>query len=141
MGISVGVDLGQDVIIDAVSKGFDGREVSKSICTHEIYFIPWYDLRKISVDNLKQYQTYQISNADYQKTRIERIEFLKSIGLNTDVFSQYISEDYQAIPDFIWLSVIKNLLKQLEKNEDILASYGFTNFAFSGHTEGKEFAP
>ena len=28
-GISVGVDLGQDVIIDAVSKGFDGREVSK----------------------------------------------------------------------------------------------------------------
>lgn len=39
--ISVGVDLGQDVIIDAVSKGFDGREVSKSICTHERYFIPW----------------------------------------------------------------------------------------------------
>ena len=27
--MSVGVDLGQDVIIDAVSKGFDGREVSK----------------------------------------------------------------------------------------------------------------
>lgn len=52
-GISVGVDLGQDVIIDAVSKGFDGREVSKSICTHERYFIPWYDLRKISVGNLK----------------------------------------------------------------------------------------
>ena len=40
-GISVGVDLGQDVIIDAVSKGFDGREVSKSICNHERYFIPW----------------------------------------------------------------------------------------------------
>ena len=39
-GISVGVDLGQDVIIDAVSKGFDGREVSKSICNHERYFIP-----------------------------------------------------------------------------------------------------
>lgn len=140
-GISVGVDLGQDVIIDAVSKGFDGREVSKSICTHERYFIPWYDLRKISVDNLKQYQTYQISNADYQITRIERIEFLKSIGLNPDVFSPYIPEDYQAIPDFIWLSVIRNLLKQLEKNEDILASYGFTNFAISGHTEGNQFAP
>ena len=140
-GISVGVDLGQDVIIDAVSKGFDGREVSKSVCTHERYFIPWYDLRKISVDNLKQYQTYQISNVDYQMTRMERIKFLKSIGLNPNVFSPYIPEDYQAIPDFIWISVIRNLLKQLEKNEDILANCGFTNFAISGHTEGNQFAP
>lgn len=140
-GISVGVDLGQDVIIDAVSKGFDGREVSKSICTHERYFIPWYDLRKISIDNLKEYKTFQISNADYQITRSERIKFLKSIGLNLDVFSSYIPENYQEIPDFIWLSVIKNLLKQLEKNEDILMSYGFTNFAISGHTEGNQFAP
>ena len=74
-------------------------------------------------------------------TRSERIEFLKSIGLNPDVFSLYIPENYQVIPDFIWLSVIKNLLKKLEKNEDILASYGFTNFAISGHTEGTEFAP
>lgn len=140
-GISVGVDLGKDVIIDAVSKGFDGREVSKSICTHERYFIPWYDLMKISIDNFKEYQIYQISNVDYEKTRNERIDFLKSIGLNSDVFSSFIPKDYQNIPDFIWLSVIKNLLKQLEKNEEILVSYGFTNFAISGHTEGRLFAP
>ena len=30
-GISVGIDLGNAVYIDAVGKGFDGREVSKSI--------------------------------------------------------------------------------------------------------------
>lgn len=140
-GISVGVDLGKDVIIDAVSRGFDGREVSKSICTHERYYIPWFDLRKLSASNLKQYQTYQISDADYQKTRIERIEFLKSIGLNPDVFTSYIPESYQAIPEFIWLDVIRNLLKQLEKNEDILENCEFTNFAISGHTEGDHFAP
>ena len=140
-GISVGVDLGKDVIIDAVSKGFDGREVSKSICTHERYFIPWYDLRKISIGNLKEYQTFQINNTDYQMTRNERIKFLKSIGLNPNIFSAYIPENYQKIPDLIWLSVIKNLLKQLEKNEDILMSYGFTNFAISGHTERNQFAP
>ncbi len=140
-GISVGVDLGKDVIIDAVSKGFDGREVSKSICTHERYFIPWYDLRKINIENFKEYQTYQISNKDYQVSRIKRIEFLKSIGLNSEVFSKYIPEEYQSIPDFIWLSVIRNLIKQLEKNEEILANYGFTNFAISGHTEGNDFAP
>ena len=140
-GISVGVDLGESVFIDAVSKGFDGREVSKSICVHERYFIPWYDLRRISVENMKEYQTFQISNEDYQITRNERMKFLKSIGLNLDIVSSYIPKDYQEIPDFIWLSVIKNLLKQLEKSEDILASYGFTNFAISGHTEGNQFAP
>ncbi len=140
-GISVAVDLGKNIIIEAVSKGFDGREVSKNICVHERYFIPWYDLRKISVDNLKCYQTYQISQEDYDKTRAERIKFLQSIGLNPDVFTQYIPENYQAIPDFIWASVVKNLLKQLEKNEEILAVHGFTNFVISGHTEGHRFAP
>lgn len=140
-GISVGVDLGQDVIIDAVSKGFDGREVSKSICTHERYFIPWYDLRKINIGNFKKCQKFQIDNEEYQNTRNERIEFLKSVGLNAEIFSSYIPEKYQAIPNLIWLSVIKNFLKQLEKSEDILMSYGFTNSAISGHTEGKQFSP
>lgn len=140
-GISVGIDLGNSVMIEAVSKGFDGREVSKSICTHERYFIPWYDLRKLSIDNFKDYQTYQISEEDYQKTRIERMEFLTSIGLNQEEFSKEIPRQYQEIPDFIWISVIKNLLKELEKNEDILRSQGFINFAISGHTEGKSFAP
>ena len=104
-GISVGVNLGISVLIEAVSRGFDGREVSKNICTHE------------------------------------RINFLKSIGLEEKVFSSFIPEEYQPIPDFIWLSVIRNLLKQLEKKEDLLAQFGFTNFAISGHTEGREFAP
>ena len=140
-GISVGIDLGKDVIIDAVSKGFDGREVSKSICTHERYFIPWFDLRRISIGNFKEYQIFQISDYDYQLTRLERINFLKSIGLDEEVFTEYIPEVYQSIPDFVWLSLIQKLLKQLEKKEDILLSCGFTNFAISGHTEGCCFAP
>ncbi|MCM1052878.1 MAG: hypothetical protein NC483_02745 [Ruminococcus sp.] len=140
-GISVGVNIGESVIIDAVSKGFDGREVSKSICTHERYYIPWYDLRKISIENFKDYQTYQISDINYKISRNERIKFLKSIGLNPRIFRKYIPLKYQKIPDFIWLSVIRNLLKELEKSEDILVNLGFTNFAISGHTEGKDFMP
>lgn len=140
-GISVGIDLGEDVIIDAVSKGFDGREVSKSISTHERYFIPWYDLRKININNFKNYQTYQIDEEEYKKSRQERINFLKSIGYDENIISNYIPEKYEPIPDFIWLSVIKNLLKKLEKNEEILEKYNFTNFAISGHTSGNNFEP
>lgn len=140
-GISVGVELGKAVIIDAVSKGFDGREVSKGICVHESYYIPWYDLKKISINNFKHYQIYQISNENYQITRHERIEFLKSIGLNPDIFTAYIPNTYQKIPDFIWQNIIDNLIRLLDKNESILESCGFTNFAISGHTEGQKFAP
>lgn len=140
-GISVGVNLGDSVSIEAVSKGFDGREVSKSICTHERFYIPWYELRKVSINNLKDYRTFLVDNMEYQRTREERIEFLKSIGLDYDVVSKYVPERYEQVPDVVWLSVIRKLLKKLEKNEDILASFGFNNFAVSGHTEGKCFAP
>lgn len=140
-GISVGVDIGKCVYIDAVGKGFDGREVSKSICNHERYYIPWFDLRSCNIENFKQYQTYQINESNYQKTRFDRIEFLKSIGLDYEIFSKYIPNIYEPIPDFIWLSVIKDILKKLEKEEEILLNSGFSNFAISGHTEGKQFSP
>ena len=41
-------------------------------------------------------------------TREERVKFLSSIGLDPQVFSKYIPEDYEEIPDFIWLSVIRS---------------------------------
>lgn len=140
-GISVGVDVGECVYIEAVGKGFDGREVSKGICAHERYYIPWFDLRKCCVENFRQYQIYQINNEDYQKSRLDRVEFLKSIGLDYEVFSKYIPQTYEPIPDFIWLSVIKGILKRLEKREEILLNSGFSKFAISGHTEEKEFCP
>lgn len=140
-GIAVSVDVGYCVCIEAVGKGFDGREVSKGICTHERYYIPWFDLRKINIASFHDYQVYQISNEEYQKSREERIEFLKSIGLDEKIFSKYIPTTYEPIPDFIWLSVISGILKKLEEKEDILVMDGFTHFAISGHTEGKKFLP
>ena len=140
-GISVGIDLGKCVYIDAVGKGFDGREVSKSICTHERYYIPWFELRHCCIENFKEYQTFQIDDFEYNKTRIDRINFLSSLGLKTEEFINYIPKTYEPIPDFIWLNIIKNLLKELEKKEDILLTDNFTHFAISGHTEDKYFSP
>ena len=140
-GISLGVDVGNCVYIDAVGQGFDGREVSKSICTHERYYIPWFDLRKCCIENFKKYQTYQIDNEIYQKTRLDRIKFLESLGLDYEAIKNYIPEAYKPIPDIIWLNIIKEILKTLEKKEDILLDNNFTHFAISGHTEGKYFRP
>ena len=140
-GISVGVSLGNNIYIDAVGKGFDGREVLKGICTHERYIIPWTEIRYININNFNQYNTYVISNDDYIKTRDERISYLESCGLSKELLEENIPKFYKRIPDFIWLDIIKNIIKPLEKEEDLLRSYKFIEFNLSGHTEGKRFRP
>lgn len=140
-GISVGISLGKSIYIDAVGKGFDGREVSKGISTHERYIIPWFELRKLNINNFKNYRTYLISDKEYSKSREERINFLISTGLYKDEVEKNIPKKYKEIPDFIWLDIIKELLKKLEKMEEELLQYGFTDFAISGHTEGEKFLP
>lgn len=140
-GISVGVSLGCGVFIDAVGKGFDGREVSKGLSVHERYYIPWFELRRCNIGNFKEYRTYIIDDCDYKLSRTDRISFLTSIGLSEETVSKYIPIKYEEIPNFIWLDVIKNLIKKLNKMEEELHSAGLDEFAISGHTEGKKFLP
>jgi len=140
-GISIGVELGEFVKIDAVGKGFDGREVSKNLYTHERYDIPWFDLRSISIENFKNYRTYIVNDEEYAKTREERTSYLEIIGYDKEIINKEVPEKYEEIPEFIWQDIIKNFLKILEKEDDILASDGVRIFAISGHTEGKKYLP
>lgn len=138
-GISVAVSLGSYILIEAVGKGFDGREVLKGISCHERYVIPWFDIRKVNISNSKEYQTYFISNKDYQTSREERINYLVSCGIDKNTIEKNIPKEYKAIPDFIWLDIIKNIIKVLYKEEEYLRANGFKEFNLSGHTEGKRF--
>ena len=140
-GISVGISLGKKIYIDAVGKGFDGREVLKGISRHEGYIIPWQDIRKINIDNFKNYNTFIISQENYLKSREERIKYLNSCGLQSNVLEENIPEYYQEIPNFIWLDTIRNIIKPLEKEEELLRSCGFLEFNLSGHTESDRFRP
>ena len=140
-GISIGVSLGNRIYIDAVSKGFDGREVLKGISCHERYSIPWSDIRRVNIGNFKDYRTYLISQDDYDESREERVSYLESCGLLKDIVDENIPKIYEEIPNFIWLDIIKNIIKPLEKEEDLLRSSGFIEFNLSGHTEGRRFRP
>ena len=140
-GICVRVDVGEDVVIEAVGKGFDGSEVSKGICAHERYYIPWFDLRGCSFENFKSFQIFQIEDAEYRKTRDTRIKFLESIGLGRDTTSDFIPTEYVPIPDFIWHHIVKTILKKLQGMEEILIYHGFKHFAIHGHTRGNKFCP
>ena len=140
-GISIGVEVGEFVKIDAVGKGFDGREVSKNMYNHERYDIPWFDLRNINVENFKNYRTFLVNQEEYTKTRDERVKYLETIGYDKKIVNEEVPEEYHEIPDFIWQDIIKNFLKVLEKEEDILVAEKITEFAISGHTEGKKYMP
>jgi len=140
-GISVGVSLGNRIYIDAVGKGFDGREVLKGISCHERYSIPWNDIRRVNIGNFRDYRTFLISQDNYEVSREERINYLESCGLLKDIVDENIPKIYEEIPDFIWLDIIKNIIKPLEKEEDLLRSSGFLEFNLSGHTEGRRFRP
>ena len=133
--------LGKTIYIDAVGKGFDGREVLKGISCHERYNIPWSEIRKINIGNFKEYNTFIISQEEYLKSREERIGYLENCGISKDVLEESIPVEYREIPEFIWLDIIKNIIKQLEKEEYFLRSDGFLEFNLSGHTEGKRFRP
>lgn len=140
-GISVGVSLGKKIYIDAVGKGFDGREVLKGISCHERYVIPWDDIRKLSIENFNNYNIFKISKEEYEKSREERITYLSSCGLDLNILENNIPKVYSDIPDFIWIDIIRNIIKPLLKEEDLLLCSGFLEFNLSGHTEGKRFRP
>lgn len=137
-GISVNVNIGEDICIEAVSKGFDGREISKGVCVHERYLIPWFELRSICSENFKNYQIFKIEQSDYLLTRENRIKYLLSLGLKEEEFIKYIPYRYQDIPEFIWNDLIKKVLINIEKKQDILLKCGYKNFAIGGNTEGEE---
>lgn len=137
-GISVNINLYEDVCIEAVGKGFDGREISKGVCVHERYLIPWFEVRSLNVDNFKKYQIYQIDQNKYYETRQKRIDYLLSLGEKTSNFTSYIPPIYKPISNEIWKDLITTILVNLNKKEEILEKSNFKHFAIGGNVYNNE---
>ena len=137
-GISVKVNLYEDVCIEAVSKGFDGREISKGVCVHERYLIPWFDLRSLTIDNFYKYRIYKVSQEDYNVSRKNRINFLISLGENIDNFISYLPDIYEDVPNYIWEDLIQKILVNLWKKEEILEKSSYKHFAIGGNAYNKK---
>lgn len=137
-GISIKVSLYDSVCIEAVGRGFDGREISKGICVHERYLIPWFDLPSLTINNFNKYNIFTISNNDYVKTRNNRINYLLSLGLKQEEFSKYIPSTYKKIDNIIWENLIKRVLLNIYKQADLLSDAGYKDFAIGGNTLGDE---
>ena len=86
-------------------------------------------------------RNFLISNKEYLISREERINYLVSCGIDRNILEDNIPNKYNEIEDFIWLDIIKNIIKVLEKEEELLRSSKFNEFNLSGHTEGRRFRP
>lgn len=134
-GLNIDVIIEYGIYIDAVGKGFDGREVSKGLDCHERYFIPWYDIRRCNIENFKNYRTFIIDDKAYSNSRHNRINFLKSIGISTKDAENKVPIKYNEIPNYIWKEVIIKLLKKLLPREDEFKSLGFKEFVINANIE------
>ena len=140
-GMAVAVNVGNGVIIESVGKGFDGREVSKGITTHERYCIPWSDLRNLCISNLEKYREYIVEQKKYVADRQDRINYLIEKGFDKNLACKYIPEKYQQIKDITWRLLFSDMIKKLEKMEEELISSGMDNFAVSGNIVDNVFGP
>ena len=140
-GISIGISLGNMIYIEAVGKGFDGREVQKGMSCHERYIIPWKDIILVNIDNFQNYNTFIIDNEGYKKSRKERIEYLISCGFAKKVVEQKVPKKYRRIPNSVWKDIIKNVIKILLKEESYLRNRGILEFIISGNTSKEKFKP
>ncbi len=134
-GINIDVIIRYGIYIDAVGKGFDGREVSKGLDCHERYFIPWHDIRRCSINNFKNYQTFIISDEKYTQSRKNRIFFLESIDVSTNDAENGVPTKYNEIPNYIWQEVIVKVIKKLESREEEFISLGINEFVINANIE------
>lgn len=134
-GISVNINLYEDVCIEVVGKGFDGREISKGICVHERYLIPWFDLKSVNIDNFNKYRIYKINDKDYYESRKKRIDYLLTLGEKKKNFINYIPVMYEGLSNEIWENLIQNILVNLWKKEEIFETSGFLHFAIGGNID------
>ena len=132
-GISVNINLYEDVCIEVVGKGFDGREISKGICVHERYLIPWFDLKFLTVENFIKYKIYQVDQDKYYTQRKNRIDYLLSLGEKQVDFIDYIPSVYEGVKSEVWEDLIQTILVNLYKKEDILEKSNFKHFAIGGN--------
>lgn len=140
-GMSVAVDVKQGVRIESVGKGFDGGEISKGITTHERYWIPWNDLRKVSIETLHNYRDYLVDDEKYIYDYDERITRLMENGVSKEVLVQSIPKEYHEVQDFTWKMLFLDMIKKLEKMEEEFESADMKNFAVSGNIVNNVFGP
>ena len=137
-GFNVLFNVGEDIIIELVGKGFDAHELTQGIAMHERYRIPWSEalFMKDRTDLLKSptVEKARVTEDYYKKQRNERVEFLKNIcGYDINKIEEHIPLQYNLIDNDIIKSILDDMVLELISKQNSLRQDGLKRFGVQGN--------
>lgn len=137
-GFNVLFTLGQNVVIEFVGKGFDGRELTHGKAVHERYQIPWERILffedKEDLIRERECGKYYVNQKDYEAHREERIHFLmKRCHYSREMLEENIPCNFVPMSDEILQQVLDDIILELYGQVNRLVSDGLTTFAVQGN--------
>lgn len=137
-GFNVLFNMGSNVIIELVGKGFDGHEITQGIANHERYQIPWNEVlfMRNREDMLKSptVQKSYVALEDYKKQRQARVKFLHEvIGYDLETIEKNIPKTYRLISDDTIKALLDDVVLEVMKKRQMILSEGLTRFGVQGN--------
>lgn len=137
-GFTISFDMNESINMNLVGKGFDGRELTRGIVTHESYTIPWDEILwvkdKYSLLKNKFVSKSKINNEDYLNSREERIKFLiEAIKENQSFVQENVPLKYKEIEDDIIKQLLDEVVLPLYTKSEDLHYDGLKHFKVQGN--------
>ena len=137
-GFNVLFNIGSNVIIELVGKGFDGHEVTQGLANHERYQIPWDEVlfMKNRKDMIKSptVQKSHVTPENYKKQRQARVKFLHEVvGYDLETVEKNIPETYSLISDDIIKKLLDDVVLEIMKKRQMILRDGLTRFGVQGN--------
>lgn len=137
-GFNVIFNMGQNIIIEFVGKGFDGRELTHGIAIHEKYQIPWErtlfikDKKDLIKENIVG--KFCVSEKHYKAQRKERIGFLiERCHYSEELLEESIPNTFTPMNSEILHQILDDVIFELYKQKNTLLLDGLTSFGVQGN--------
>ena len=114
---------GKELIIDYVGKGWDGSFLSHGSACHETYVIPWDDILFLDDTNRMRFRKQVISQSQYNKLRIDRINELVKKGISREKVEETIPNKYTGINNDYFRQVVDKVIIPMYDSKDLQRHY------------------
>ena len=137
-GFNILFNMGENIIIELVGKGFDGHELTQGLAVHERYQIPWDEIlfMRDRIDLLKSpiVEKARVTPDCYARQRKERVKFLKDIcHYDIDKIEEHVPQQYKLINNDIIKGILDDVVFELMKKQSSLRQDGLNRFAVQGN--------
>lgn len=135
-GFSALFSVNQEVLLEIVGSGFDGRNVTSGRMICERFRIPWKVASAactMDAETLLSFREQIITPEEYVELRQQRIEELVSDDLSKEFLESVIPEEYKW-PEEAVLDLVRNVIPRLVRKQPRLAlEIGHEVYAMQGN--------